>query len=190
MRSVAESQVLVLTGFMGAGKSTTGAAIARRLGYAFVEIDESIEQLDGRRIPEIFQVSGEPYFRQLEHKILRELLDQPRRLPLVISLGGGAFVQPQNFELLQKTRCITIFLDAEPEELFRRCVSQSSISDIKRPLCDSFDDFRNLYLGRRDKYLAATLRVDTGGKDVNAVVTEILCNLKLLNSAEPLPGQS
>jgi shikimate kinase len=181
---VAEVQVFVLTGFMGAGKSTAGAAVARRLGYAFVEIDESIEQRDGRRVGEIFQTSGEPYFRKLEHKILRELLDKPKSFPLVISLGGGAFVQPENSELLSESKCITIFLDANPEELFRRCVEQTSTSDVKRPLCDSFDDFRNLYMARRDKYLAATLRVDTGGKDVDTVATEIICSLKLLDSQQ------
>ncbi len=162
---------------MGAGKSSVGAALARELGFPFVELDTRIETREGRAISRIFQESGEPVFRKIEHHALRDFLSENHFASHILALGGGAFVQPENAKLIQEKACVTIFLDAPPEELFQRCSAQNS----GRPLQKDFDDFRNLYEARRARYLAATLRIETNGKTVEAVVAEVACGLGLRN---------
>jgi shikimate kinase len=83
--------VIVLVGFMGAGKTTVGHLLAKRLGLPFSDSDEAIEQHAGRSIPQIFAEDGEPAFRALEHQVIAELLDGPA---LVLALGGGAPEHP------------------------------------------------------------------------------------------------
>jgi len=165
----------ILTGFMGAGKSSIGLALSRKAHLAFVELDELIEACDGRTIARIFRESGEGAFRQIEHRVLCELLTAPATATRIVALGGGAFVHPNVPRLMQETACTTIFLDAPPEELFHRCAQQMG----ERPLQQNLNDFRNLYEARRERYLAATLRIDTSGKDVETVAAEVACCLGL-----------
>src|SRR4051794_11458362 len=79
-----------LVGFMGAGKTTVGRALAAKLGWAFVDLDDLIQSRDGRSIPEIFQNSGENAFRTLERNLLQELVSSSQANASVLSLGGGA----------------------------------------------------------------------------------------------------
>jgi shikimate kinase len=162
---------------MGAGKSSVGSALSRKVGLPFVELDERIEAHEGRSIARIFQESGEATFREIEHRVLRELLIVPATTSRILALGGGAFIHPHVPQLIQKSACTAIFLDASPEELFQRCIEQ----DDERPLRKNLNDFRNLYEERRGRYLAATLRIDTSGKDVETVAAEVACSLGLGN---------
>ncbi|MFN2229323.1 MAG: shikimate kinase, partial [Anaerolineae bacterium] len=84
---------IVLTGFMGTGKTSVGREVARRLGRPFVDMDDEIVARAGKSIPEIFQAEGEAAFRALEAKVCRELSE---RHGLVIATGGGALVDPEN----------------------------------------------------------------------------------------------
>ena len=79
--------MIVLVGFMGAGKTTVGYLLSERLGLPFVDSDVIIEQRSGRSVPQIFAEDGEPAFRALEHQVIAGLLDGPA---LVLALGGGA----------------------------------------------------------------------------------------------------
>lgn len=172
------AQTYILTGFMGAGKSSVGSALSRRVGLPFVELDERIEAQEGRSIARIFHESGEAAFREIEHRVLRELLIVPAVTSRILALGGGAFVHPHVPQLIERNPCTTtIFLDASPEELFQRCLEQNG----ERPLRKNLNDFRNLYEERRERYLAATLRIDTSGKDVETVAAEVACSLGLGN---------
>jgi shikimate kinase len=158
---------------MGAGKSSVGLALSHKLELPFIELDELIEKHDGRSISRIFHESSESAFREIEHRVLRDLLSEQIGASRVLALGGGAFIQPSNLELIQQHQCVTIFLDAPVKELFDRCAQQNS----ERPLRNNFDDFRNLYEERRTRYLAATLRIDTSGKDIEKVAAEVACSL-------------
>ena len=164
--------VVVLIGFMGAGKTTVGGALARRLGWEFVDLDDRIVARAERSIAEIFRDHGEPFFRRLESEALAELLAESRSAR-VLALGGGAFVQKQNRELLRGTP--VVFLDAPAEELFARC----SHSDIARPLRQDWNQFRQLYESRRGAYMESATRVETHNKTVEQVATEVAARLGL-----------
>jgi shikimate kinase len=165
-----KTQALFLVGFMGAGKSSVGELLGHRLGWPFEDLDERIQRRDGRSIEQIFAKSGEPYFRRIEHEVLREVVDELGTAPRVIALGGGAFAQPENIRLLKSAGVATVFLDGSVDELFRRCQDQNR----PRPLRSDLELFRKLYDARREHYLSASLRVDTNAKTVEAVVNEVV----------------
>jgi shikimate kinase len=166
---------IILTGFMGAGKTSVGRALSRRLGLRFEDLDDWIENREGKTIAQIFQEAGEAGFRTLETAALRELLAELDSLPRVVALGGGAFVQPVNAALIEEANAHSVFLDAPVKELLRRCEQENK----ERPLRQSPRQFRELYQKRRRSYMKAALRIETDGKDVEAVAAEVACNLGL-----------
>jgi len=113
---------IVLTGFMGAGKSTVGRLLAAQLGWAFLDIDHEVEKKTGLTIAEIFETEGELAFRRRESAAIAHALGSTRT---VIALGGGAPEILANRLLLeQTTHTAVVFLDAPFEVLFDRCVLQ------------------------------------------------------------------
>ena len=119
---IAHLRRLVLTGFMGAGKTTVGRLLAARLNWEFLDLDAYIESRSGLTIPTIFSVHGEAHFRQLESTALASALGRSR---LVLALGGGAPEVLTNRLLLEQTPATsTIFLDAPFPALFDRCMMQ------------------------------------------------------------------
>jgi shikimate kinase len=119
---------IVLTGFMGSGKTTLGRLIAARLGWTFLDLDHYIESRTGLSVPDIFALHGEPHFRRLESTALASALGKPST---VIALGGGTPEILTNRLLLEQTPATaTIFLDAPFPVLFDRCVLQG----ISRPV--------------------------------------------------------
>ena len=121
---------LVLTGFMGAGKSTIGRLLANRLGWNFLDLDAHLEQRTGSTIPQLFALHGEAKFRRLESTALASALG---RSYSVLALGGGAPEELTNRLLLEQTPdTFTIFLDAPFPTLFDRCMLQ----DIARPVLE------------------------------------------------------
>ena len=95
------ARIVALTGFMGAGKTCVGRALAALLGWRFVDLDQEIELQQKATVREIFQGQGEARFREIETAALREMLEQVSA-PTVIALGGGTFVQTGNADLLEK----------------------------------------------------------------------------------------
>ncbi len=95
--------------------------------------------------------------------------------PRIVALGGGAFAQPENAALLEQAGAHVIFLDGPAEELFRRCQQEQR----ERPLLRDAKQFRQLYEQRRASYLKAACRIDTSGKDVDAVAAEVACRIGL-----------
>jgi shikimate kinase len=171
--SVSGTKAVVLVGFMGAGKSTVGAALGRRLGWPFEDLDERIQAREQRSIEQIFRKSGEAVFRQLEHAALLSAVEELGNSAKVLALGGGAFAQEDNAALLDQAGITTIFLDAPVEELFLRCQEQP----LDRPLRKDLGEFRRLYESRRPCYLKAMVRVDTAGKSVEEVAAEAIASL-------------
>ncbi len=173
-------RAVVLIGFMGAGKSSVGRALAEAMGWTFEDLDERIERREQRKVPEIFRELGEAEFRRAEHEALKELLQGVRAgAERVIALGGGAFVQKRNAELVETREVPTVFLDADVNELWRRCRLQAEQEGIERPLLGSLEGFRELYERRRPHYLKASLRQETGGKNVEGIVAEVVQALGL-----------
>jgi shikimate kinase len=168
MQTRQQPRAVFLVGFMGAGKSSVGQALAARLGWRFVDLDRQIEESAGASVAEIFAQRGESAFRIAETAALNRLLKEVENGdPVVAALGGGAVVQPPNRTVLQDAAMV--FLDAPVEILLERCRSQIGA----RPLFRDEAGFRELYAQRRPEYLRARCRVDSGGKAVETVAAEI-----------------
>ncbi|HMF52780.1 MAG TPA: shikimate kinase [Edaphobacter sp.] len=119
---------LVLTGFMGAGKSTVGRLLASRLGWEFLDLDTHLENRTGSTIPELFSRHGEAHFRRLESTALASALGRSR---IVLALGGGTPEDLTNRLLIEQTpSTLAVFLDAPFSTLFDRCMLQQ----IDRPV--------------------------------------------------------
>lgn len=164
-----------LVGFMGAGKTTVGRALAAKLGWEFIDLDDLIQARDGRTISEIFDLSGEKAFRNLEKQLLQELVSSSRVNASVLSLGGGAFIDNTNQQLLRENGIPAVFLDASAEELFGRCQQ----AGVDRPLLRDRNSFSALYERRRPAYMNAALCIQTGGREIASVVDEIVTRLGL-----------
>jgi shikimate kinase len=178
-RTVVRLQVrgIFLVGFMGTGKSSVGRVLADRLGWEFIDLDEHIEAREGLSVPAIFRAHGEQGFREREHSALRALIEERSELgPIVVALGGGAFVQPENLRLLSVAGRFSVFLDTPVEELWERCLAPG---EPERPLRTDPLGFRALHEKRRGHYMLATVRVETAGKNVQQIAQEVIENLGL-----------
>src|SRR6476661_4944853 len=120
--------VVVLVGFMGAGKTTVGHIMAERLGQPFVDSDVLIERRLGRDIRDIFRTEGEPYFRQLEHDTVAGLVRGP---DAVIALGGGAVEDPRTRAVLRNAR--VVYLRVSYDEALARVKSDEFRPMLHRP---------------------------------------------------------
>ena len=161
-----------LTGFMGCGKSSTGRALAARLGARSVDLDEEIVRRDGRSIPEIFVAGGEEAFRAVELETLRTVLDEvdAAGTDTVLALGGGALTLPQAREFVfSRTRCV--WLRTRLDTIRQRL----GAADASRPL---FADADALYASREPLYAQAPFVVDTDGKSPADVADEIVAVLR------------
>ena len=158
---------ICLTGFMGCGKTSTGRALAERLGARFVDLDEEIVSRDGRSIPEIFR-EGEDAFRAVELETLHCVLDaaDAEEGSTVLSLGGGALTRPEARELIfSRTSCV--WLRTRLETIRQRLGE----ADASRPL---FADADALYARREPLYAQAPFAVDTDEKTPAEVAGEIV----------------
>lgn len=179
-RSASPVTAVFLVGFMGAGKTSVGRTLGQRLNWAFEDLDDRIQQREGRTIAEIFRDSGELEFRRAEHNALRQVVEELRGgAAKVVALGGGAFVQPNNADLLKALGAKTLFLDAPVEDLWNRCCRQASEAGTERPLLQSRQQFDELHRARRKIYLRASKRIDTGGRSIEAVALDIIRKLSL-----------
>jgi 3-dehydroquinate dehydratase type I len=159
--------VVVLVGFMGAGKTTVGHIMAERLGLPFVDSDVLIEQRQGREIREIFRAEGEPYFRQLEHETVAGLV---RGRDAVIALGGGAVEDPRSRAVLRNAR--VVYLRVSYDEALARVKSDEFRPMLHRP------DLDEVYRRRVPVYEdLSVLTVDTDGRRPDAVALEVLAQL-------------
>ena len=162
-----EVRAVFLVGFMASGKSTVGPELARRLQWDFVDLDTRIQLREGQTVPEIFRHHGESGFRLAETSALRDLLTEFLPRPTIVALGGGAFVEPQNRELLRDW--VTVFLHADCDELWQRSLSDG----IERPLRRDLEQFTRLYEERLPLYREARITIDTTGKSVDSICAEI-----------------
>jgi shikimate kinase len=143
---------VVLVGFMGAGKTTVGPLVARRLGWSFVDLDDEIQAEAGRSVPEIFRVLGEAAFRARERAAAERVC---AREQLVLATGGGAFTVAETRRVLQEG-ALTVWLRCEAATLMARIPA-----DGNRPLAANRATILPLLVGREPSYALADLTVDT-----------------------------
>ena len=161
---------------MGAGKTSVGQELARRLGWRFHDLDAVIETRERSTVAAIFAASGEAGFRRAESAALLELLERDLAHDnAIVALGGGTFAQPANREALRRHGAITVLLDAPLEELERRCRNAPNV----RPLAREKSGFQQLFADRHDAYLLAQFRVDTTGREIEQVAAEVENILKI-----------
>jgi len=159
-------QIIYLLGFMGVGKSTIGELLAQRLHWPFIDLDATIEAGQGTTIRQMFESSGEPFFREIERAALIEV---SKSEPAVIALGGGTFVQNSNFDFIRESRATTVWLDCSLEEVRRRCEGKSD-----RPLFSDPVTFARLLEQRLPYYSRADYRISTDQVTPEQAVEDIM----------------
>lgn len=161
--------MIVLVGFMGAGKTTTGRLVADKLGVPFLDSDHVIEERTGRSIPDIFTSAGEPGFRELEHQVIAGLLAGS---PAVLALGGGAAGHPRTRELLAAPGVNVVFLRVGFAAALDRVGGDDGRPMLARP------DLAEVFQSRQEIYASvATLTVDTDGRSPQEAAADILARL-------------
>ncbi|MFL6447263.1 MAG: shikimate kinase [Bryobacteraceae bacterium] len=160
---------LFLVGFMATGKSTVGRALASELGWRFSDLDSEIEAEQQTTISQIFATRGEQAFRALETEAIRKKVRQIQGgHPYVIALGGGAFLQSDNWQLV-KNNGHTVWLDCSLER-----INQRLVGDRTRPLAASPERVAQLMEERRPYYARADFRVEADCDDVQQITRRIL----------------
>lgn len=161
---------LILTGFMGSGKSTLGKMLSSRLKFPFYDTDALIEKKQGRKIEKIFEDNGEDCFRSMEEECIRELLSGPEEC--VVSTGGGAVLKEENRKILKKSGTV-FYLKAGPELLYGRLEKESG-----RPLLKGdglFEKICEMLTEREGMYReTAHYVVDETGKNTEQLLDEII----------------
>lgn len=160
---------LYLVGFMGAGKTTVGRLLADELGWCFIDIDSEIEAQEDKSIAEIFREHGEARFRELESQMIRRRVSLIEAGdPCVMALGGGAFVQGCNWQLIQNNG-VTVWLDCQLETVRNRLGE-----DTTRPLAQDRGALAQLFEDRRPLYARAHFRIDVDTAEIGEIVQKIL----------------
>ncbi len=158
-------EVIVLTGFMGAGKSAVARQLSRRLGWRMEDLDGVIETQAGATVAEIFEMEGEMGFRDRETRALGEILAMER---VVVAAGGGILGREENRRLLEGR--FVVNLDAPFEVLFQRIQRGGD----KRPLARGGEEhLRRLFESRKPLYRAVRRQVETAGRSPSEVAGEI-----------------
>ena len=163
---------LILIGMMASGKSTIGRLLAKKLNLKFFDTDFVIEKKAKMKIVEIFQKKGEPYFRNLEKKIILNLLNKNN---CVISLGGGAFINETVRKVAQKNN-VTIWLDWSLKTLIDRIKKNN-----KRPVASNLsnNELKDLLIYRSKIYSKANYKIDCENMQKTEIVNKIIQLLKL-----------
>jgi XRE family transcriptional regulator, aerobic/anaerobic benzoate catabolism transcriptional regulator len=172
---------IALIGLRGAGKSTLGKLLAKKIGWNFVELNKEIEAQNGLSVAEIIALYGQEGFRRLEQSALTQLL--ARKELTVLATGGGIVSEPVTFDLILSS-FYTIWLKAEPEEHMARVRKQGDL----RPMADdrsAMAELRNILTSREPLYARASAVVDTAGLSVEAAAARLLEAVSPVLQSEP-----
>jgi shikimate kinase len=166
---------LYIIGFMGSGKTTTGARLACLAGWTFVDLDKRIEDFTGMTVPELFTARGEAFFRDMEAQLLRELKDEKH---VVVSTGGGAPCHSGNMEYMIETG-LTLYLELTPGQLKSRIAGTGNERPLIKDLeADELLEFIREKLSKREKWYKMALCTfngfDASGSDIFAAIKPLL----------------
>jgi shikimate kinase len=156
---------IVITGFMGCGKSEVASRLATRLDQSFVDLDEVITKTTGRTPAQLIREEGEPAFRLLETQALRDVLNNK---PGVVALGGGAWIETVNRELIQSNEAVTVWLDTP----FKICWERIASSSEDRPLGATREQASERYERRRPIYQLASIAITIAAQDDPELIAE------------------
>lgn len=167
-------KIVYLTGFMGAGKSTVGPILANTLGWDYFDLDKVIEKRLGKKIKIIFEENGEPFFRQVESEILKELSGNKHA---IISLGGGTIVNNNNLRIIRDTGKV-IYLKASVDSIYKRVAFKRDRPNLliegeefsKEKLIQKIN---NLFVAREKYYNQADITINTDDVPVGVTVDRI-----------------
>lgn len=158
---------IIITGFMGTGKTSVGRSLSRRLNMEFIDLDEEIEKESGMRIHDIFSQMEEAGFRDIERRMLRKVLQVSGR---IISTGGGTVLSAENLSLMN-TYGMIICLWAKPAEILNRLVECRDRPLLKEE--NRLAAITELLEERRARYLSSGKAIQTDGRDVEDIAMEI-----------------
>jgi shikimate kinase len=182
-RSERAAENIFLVGLMGAGKTSVGRLLARRLGKTFLDADQEIERALGVRIPVIFEIEGEAGFRAREARLLAELVLGGN---IVLATGGGVVLSPQNRRLLAENG-VVVYLRAAVHDLWNR-----TRHDKNRPLlrtAEPLAKLEQLYAERDPLYREiADIIVDTGSQSLGSLAHKLERKIEQFKSSTPEPG--
>ena len=159
---------IYLIGFMGAGKTSVGWRLAKKLGWKFIDLDEDIERQQGRAVADIFREDGEAAFRQIERACLKRLSSSANNEKYVIALGGGTFLDPEN-RAIAESNGLTVWLKVS----FSTIAGRVKI-DGTRPKFTSKEQAESLHHSREAYYALAKLHISTEQGTPDTVADEIL----------------
>lgn len=165
---------IALIGLRGAGKTTLGRMLAKKIGWSFVELNKEIEAQNGLSVAEIIALYGQEGFRRMEQAALTQLL--ARKELMVLATGGGIVSEPLTFDLILSS-FYTIWLKAEPEEHMARVRRQGDL----RPMADdrsAMAELRNILVSREPLYARASAVVDTAGLSVDAAAARLIDSVR------------
>ena len=170
-RSPERMDRIALVGLRGAGKTTLGTLLAKRLGWNFVELSTAIESAAGVALAEIFEFGGQAAYRRYELRALETVLNSQRGI--VLAAGGGLAAETPAFERLLDA-CYTVWLKASPQEHWDRVIQQGDLR-VRAGVRDSeaLRDLRRILAQRESLYQLADAQLETGGKGIEAALTEL-----------------
>ncbi|HLD82431.1 MAG TPA: shikimate kinase [Candidatus Omnitrophota bacterium] len=159
---------IYLVGFMGTGKTAVGRELAKRKKWQFMDLDELIELKEKRVISDIFAKEGEPYFRRLESRVLKEACKEKK---FVVACGGGIVINPDNIKVMKETGKV-VCLTARPEVILKRTsgYAHRPLLNVKSPQ----KQIELLLKLRAPYYTKADITIDTSKISINEIVGKIL----------------
>lgn len=161
-------KTIVLTGMMGAGKTSAGKILAQKLSCNYIDLDTKIEQNEKISISKIFEIYGEKYFRNKESETLKEIFKSE---DLVISLGGGTFENKEIREFLLKNSTV-IYLEASADTIYERIKNNNSRPLLKNKM--NFETINQILNSRKENYKLATYTIITDNKTIEDITSEII----------------
>lgn len=161
-------RVISLLGLRGSGKTAVGRRLARRLRMRFVELDKHIEHRAGMRLPEIFTIHGEEFYRRLERDTLTDLLNAHQSM--ILAVGGGLVTAQDTYSLLLR-QTTTVWLKAKADDCWNRVMRQGDRRPIEHP--QARESLRQLVVRREPLYARASVTVDTSSVSVQQAVDRV-----------------
>ncbi len=161
-------RLIVIVGFMGCGKTTVARALGKRLGCEVIDLDSFIAERQGRSPAAIIQKDGEPIFRDIETRALKDVLKGGNAR--IIALGGGTWTIEANRELMTKHNCLSIWLNVPFETCWQRIIASRNAI---RPLAPDYATARELHGQRLPAYAGADIHVTPDSNSVESIVDEI-----------------